>query len=393
MSNRLLVARARRLLFSTALAICSICLILAFSAWQSGLIAPWRPSRIISSQAVAQGRDFLKKGKPRRAIQAVLQIEPGDPEEPEAWAIRGMAHAALEDVASCRTDLERAWRLRRDPMTAKVLAAVYLAANESDRGLALLEAAAQIDPADFRPWYAMGDSVFRQLGRNEEAVLAFGEALRRRPSHIESRVGLIDVLLKLQKTEQAQPLLEGLRRERPLDPEVLVLAARLALAMGKQDEALRDLDQSLSLQPDLRQALALRAQSHFRARRTDKALIDVERALALDPNDLAALNLLASIQTSLGKSDQATATVARRHKVEERATRIAELCKNIHAKPDDSALRCRLAELAVESGLIPLAKQSYQAALALDPECDSARRGLLALGAASSQGSTALFPQ
>jgi tetratricopeptide (TPR) repeat protein len=374
--------RARRLLIVTAVAIGSLALTLAYSAWQSGSIASWHSGTEVSSRAIIEGRDFLRKGKHRRAIHAVSHIGSGDSEEAEAWAIRGMAYAALEDVTTARTALERAWRMKRDPMTAKVLAAIYLAANEADRGLQLLEVAAKLDPADFRPWYAIGETVFRQRGLNEEAAQAFSSALRRLPSHVKSRIGLIDVLLKLQRSEQARPLLESLRRERPDDPEVMILAVRLALVTGDQGQVEHDLDRVLSSDPDRNEALLLRAQYYFRAGRTAPALADVQRALALSPNDLAALNLLASTQTRLGQNAEAAATTARRRQVEERSARIAELSRQIAKTPDDPLLRCRLAVLAAEAGLIPLARQSYQAALALDPHCDPARQGLLALGTA-----------
>jgi tetratricopeptide (TPR) repeat protein len=371
--------RSRRLLILIAVAIGSLCLTLAYSAWQSGLIPSWRSGTDLSARAIIEGRDFLKKGKLRRAIHAVSNIRSGDSEEADAWAIRGMAYAALEDVTAARMALERAWGMKRDPMTAKVLSAIYLAADETDRGLQLLQAAAKLDPSDFRPWYAIGEMVFRRRGHNEEAAEAFSSALRRLPSHVKSRIGLIDVLLKLQRLDQVRPTLQSLRAERPDDPEVLILAVRLALATGDQGQVERDLDRVLSTDPDRSEALFLRAQYYFRAGRTDPALTDVKRALGLSPNDLAALNLLASIQSRLGQKAEASATAARRRQVEERSVRITELSRQIAKTPDDPLLRCRLAALAAEAGLFQLARQSYQAALALDPHCDPARQGLLAL--------------
>ena len=78
---------------------------------------------------------FLQTGQPRLAIVAVSAVREGTPEEAEALTIRGLALASLEEVGPARVVLERAWRLRPNAMAAKVLAAIYLGANETDRGL------------------------------------------------------------------------------------------------------------------------------------------------------------------------------------------------------------------------------------------------------------------
>ena len=182
--------------------------------------------------ALARGREYLRQGRPRRAIQAVSQIPEESPDGADALTIKGLAFASLEAVGPARQVLERAWRRRPDAMAAKVLAAIYLAANETDRGLRMLQAAAQIVPDDFRPWYAMGESVHMRRRKFDDAVLAFRESLKRLPDHLESRIGLIDALIKAHRLEEAAPLVATISRERPDDPEVLILAARLAHRFG-----------------------------------------------------------------------------------------------------------------------------------------------------------------
>ena len=155
--------------------------------------APWRYwARREEVAALARGHDYLEQGRFRHAIQAVSRIGEGSSSEAEALTIRGLAEAGLEEVARARRDLERAWSLSPNAATGAVLAAIYLSANENERGLQMLLSASRIDPQDFRPWFAMGELVYLRLRRYESAIDAFQHALERQPGHTESRLGLTE---------------------------------------------------------------------------------------------------------------------------------------------------------------------------------------------------------
>src|SRR5262249_51440933 len=208
-------------------------------------------------------------------IQVVSRIGAGSPDEAEALAIRGLAHAGLEEVAPAQQDLERAWRLRPTPIVAKVLAAIYLSAYEHERGLQMLKHASQLDPTDFPPWYAMGEAVYLRLHRYDEAIKAFQEALQRRPGHVDSRIGLADALLESHRPDEAERALEGVLTERPDEPRVLTLAAELAWEAGRHPDALPSLERVLSLDPDHRAALILHPPFRFRRGATRQAAAEL----------------------------------------------------------------------------------------------------------------------
>jgi tetratricopeptide (TPR) repeat protein len=123
----------------------------------------------------------------------------------------------------------------------------------------------------------------------------------------------------------------------------------------------------------------------FREGHLEQALADADRASRSDPTDVAALQLLGAIQAARGLKEQAAETVGRRRDVERRTGRMEELILEIQERPDEPGPRCRLGQLAREAGLESLAVQSYQAALALDPDCAQARKGLLELGVPRAQ--------
>jgi cytochrome c-type biogenesis protein CcmH/NrfG len=303
-----------------------------------------------------------------------------------------LAHAALEEVTPAQQELERAWRLRPTPIVAKVLAAIYLSAYEHERGLQMLKHASQLDPADFQPWFAMGEAVYLRLRRYDEAIKAFQEALQRRPGHVDSRIGLADALLESHRPDEAERALAGVLTERPDEPRVLTLAAELAWESGRDQDAGRYLERVLSLDPDHRDALILHARLRFRRGEARQAESEVERVCLLDPNDVAALNFLGSIQTTLGQKEQAARTLARRREVEHRKDRMEALLRTIRERPDDPEPRWRLGQLAAEAGLKPLAIRSFQIALTLASDCEPARQGLIALGWPRSQLPAATKP-
>ena len=330
--------------------------------------------------ALAVGHVHLDEGRYRQAIRSVSKVREGSPSEAEALTIRGLAEAYLDEVSPARRDLERAWRLQPNAAAARVLAAIYLSAYETERGLQMLLGASRIDPSDYRPWHAMGELVHLRLRHYEQAIEAFREALKRRPDHVESRVGLADALIKFHRPEEAGPILKGVLDERPDDPRALTLAAEVALELGRDGEAARSIGRTLAIDPDHREALVLSARLRMRQNHPREALAAAERACSLEPNDLTALGVLGSIQAALGQKEQAAGTRERRLRVEQRNQQIEGLMRTILEAPADPEPRCRLGRIAAEAGMRTLAIQSYQAALTVAPDCRPALQGLLALG-------------
>src|SRR5262249_932535 len=144
------------------------------------------------------------------------------------------------DIARARRVLERSLKLKHDqPDAAKMLAAIYLAAGDDHRGVELLEEAARWDPSDFRPWYALANA-YRGLGRLDQSVAAYGEALRRKPPEAEARaarIGRIQAELDANLPDEASADLAVVQAQTPDDPQVLALAARQARELGHLDEA------------------------------------------------------------------------------------------------------------------------------------------------------------
>lgn len=346
--------------------------------------------------AIARGEELVKKGRHRYSLAVVASVPEDGPWRADLLAVRGLALAGLGNVEPSRRALEQSLALKpNQPMVDKVLAAICFSRSEHIKGIEYLENAARLDPGDYRPWYAIGEA-FVRLGRSDEAARAFRYALARKRDHVESRIGLLSVLVVTRPPEESAHLLADLITSRPEDPKVQLLAAWHARAEGRAALAREHVEKAVALDPDMVEAVVLRAQLNRAAGRTGPAQADAERALELDPNNLQALNLLAQLQAAQGKTGESRATLSRHRRALERSEQIRKLTGQIEERPRDPEPRWRLGQVAAESGLNHLAAQSFQAALAIDPHCPQALQGLAALGSLGERPdpprSTALLP-
>jgi tetratricopeptide (TPR) repeat protein len=295
--------------------------------------------------------------------------------------VAGLALAHLEQYRSARLALERSLKLQpKQPMAAKVLAALHLSMGDSAQGLDCLRKAAELSPTDFRPWFTMGQ-VYFDLGETDQAASAYREAIRRNGRDVDSRLGLIESLLTLGRGEEASLVVAETMVLDPNRARLLGLAARQARDSGRNDEAIALADRALTIDPDEIDALFVRAHIRHDSGHSEQALADVERVVAINPNQLAGLYLLVQIESRLGLNDRAARTAERRRLASERRIRMDSLTREIANHPNDPEPRWRLGLAAIEGNQHMLAFNCFQAALALNPDYRPARESLAALNA------------
>jgi tetratricopeptide (TPR) repeat protein len=331
---------------------------------------------------VKRARHYLDQGRSDLALRETSRISEERPGAAEGLTVAAQALLMRGSISPARRALERSLGMKPDqPDAAKMLAAIYLSAGDGQRGIVLLRKAAELDDADFRPWFAMG-KVYHDLGRLQESSDAYAEALRRSPPAAESqeaRIGRVRALLDNKQAEQASLDLEILRSESPQDPQVLALAARQALALGLADKA-KDLAASaLALDSTEFDALLVRARLHFLSHEPGSAIADLEAACKSRPNDVAALQLLMQTQTNLGMLKEASRTQERVERSRNRIVLMDRLSRRISERPDDPEPRWSMGQAAMDAKMYTLAYQCFQAALDLDPKYTPAREAIESL--------------
>jgi tetratricopeptide (TPR) repeat protein len=359
--------------------IAQVVLVLALAGTLALLVWALSHRRAGHWNAVARARTYLDRGQPDLALKALSGIRDLGPGSAEALTLAARALLMQGSISAARLALERSLKMEpQQPDAAKMLAAIYLASGDGERGLLLLEQAARFDPADFRPWYAMG-KVHHDLGRLEESAEAYAQALKRSPPASEareSRLGRIRALLDDNRAGDAAADLAKAREQAPDDSEVLALAAGQARDLGQLDEATALANRALGGDPENFDALLVRARIRFLSRSPLDALADLEKAVQINPNKVAALQLLLQVQTSLGKTAEAAQTNAQAHRTRERIVLMDQLAKAIHQRPNDPEPRHRMGRAALDGKMYVLAYQSFQAALDLDSNFKPAREAL-----------------
>jgi tetratricopeptide (TPR) repeat protein len=162
-------------------------------------------------------------------------------------------------------DLERALRfaldaLKQDPALAKASNTLAILQHRAGRTIQAIEAAQAAISAD--PNMAEGHmtlaSLYRARRRPKRAADAYRRALEIDPASHPALTGLAETLRETGDAEGALNAYREIRRLRPGDPEVHKSIAATLVYAGKPEEAAREADRSLTLQPDNLTALKIR---------------------------------------------------------------------------------------------------------------------------------------
>jgi tetratricopeptide (TPR) repeat protein len=333
-------------------------------------------------QEVARARYFLGRGRPDRAFEAVAGIRDENPGAAEGLTIAARSLLMQGGISTAKRALERSLKIKPDQAeAAKMLAAIYLASGDGLGGVDLLKKAAKLEPADFRPWYAMG-KVYYDLGAFEKSAACYAEALKRSPPEAEaneSRIDRIRALLDGHQPERAVDELRVVRSRSPDDPALMALAARQAHDSGRLDEALALSERVLAGDPRNLDALVTRARVRSISRQPQAALHDLTEAIKLNPHHIGALQLCMQTQKQLGLNKEAAASQALADGERERALLMDRLAWAITNHPDDPRPRWLMGQAAMDGDMYTLAHACFQAALDLDPNYKPARDALKTL--------------
>jgi len=135
-----------------------------------------------------KGRALLGQGLPLRALDPLLTAKYLDPQRADVQRLVGLS-CTLTSQWGCAEDAYRA-AIVLVPEDAELhleLGRVYnLAGSETwDRALWHFEKSAGLDPALAAPWFERA-SIEEELGKRQEAMAHYGEAIAREPRHCPS---------------------------------------------------------------------------------------------------------------------------------------------------------------------------------------------------------------
>ncbi len=167
----------------------------------------------------------------------------------------------------------------------------------SSAALLALAAACSSDPIAQRDEYYKSAQEYLAAGKLDEASIQFLNAIRADESYVPARMGLVEVL---EKTGRIQNAVVELRRVLDIDKdnkEARLRLGRYFLLAGTQEpslfeEARKMAEEVLALDPNNTEALILLGNSYAGQQNFEKSIETLQRVLEEDPNNLQAhLNL------------------------------------------------------------------------------------------------------
>lgn len=217
------------------------------------------------------------------------------PDEPEVYLQRGRIWLQLDEFDAAEADFLTALELQPDLAPAYLeLGRMWLLLNELDDALSDFTKAIELIPDDPRPYQARG-TIFLQLGQPWEAMKDFQRALELDPTEPAFYYMAATAYQELREWEAS---LAAYTTALELDPDnfslytgrarVHRLVGNEAMMNGEAEkaeqafrQALADLDQALSLAPEVHDVLLDRAHIWRHLQEHDRAWDDYTRALEL----------------------------------------------------------------------------------------------------------------
>jgi len=192
-----------------------------------------------------------------------------------------------------------------------------------------------------------------QLGRLQEAEIAYQEILKKAPNHFDT-LNLLGVLYGQHgQHSQAMELLRRAVKINPRHAEAYSNLGNVQFEIGMFQDALSSFDRALNLMPRYPNALCNRGNALKSMRRYDDALASYNRALSFAPNHLAALINRGNLLQDMGQDQDALANYEAALTIQPNAANV--LCNYSHLQHRlgniPAALQAAIRALAIEESL------------------------------------------
>jgi tetratricopeptide (TPR) repeat protein len=295
--------------------------------------------------AFLKGRFHLARQEFENAVDRFDLVIRENPRNAAAHHFRALAHSGRGEDRLVRQDLVRAVELDPRLLEARVLlAGVFLRERNQDLAAQQIDAALEIAPQDVRVLMLHGglkllqrdpraaEQVYRKIietnpgyapayvqlgrtldvmGKRQEAMASFKQALERNPMQTDALGLIVAQLVRDQKYDEALKACEKQREAVEGAPNALariqVLEGNIFLAKQDTVSAETRFREAIETDPDLASPYLALAQIYAREKRFDQAISEYESILEKDPNYLAGYVAIGSIYDLQGEGEKAEA--------------------------------------------------------------------------------------
>jgi tetratricopeptide (TPR) repeat protein len=266
--------------------------------------------------ALVKRASFLSHSKPDECIADLSTVIDRNRNNTEAWLLRGICWRVIQDFDRSLADLNMACRLQSGdyrPWLERGRALLEL--QRSDDAISDLSEAEQLSPSNAECRYQLA-LAFHQLDNVPAMEANLRKAIELDPAHAPARLALAELNASLGNHEEALAQLQdvaveydGKKNDNAADEDVAFRLqtekARLLAATGKDEDALRELNELLNRKPADAATLQLRAEVLHRLNRTQEAVEDYSRLISVHATPEAFLLERARLQLQSGQLDKA----------------------------------------------------------------------------------------
>ena len=183
-------------------------------------------------------------------------------------------------------------------------AQVYVFLGKHEEALAAYNQAMQMDPY-YSEYYNESANLLQQLGRHEAAVANYDKAIRYSAPYPEVYYNKAVCHSRMGQLQQALEAFAHSEELNPLQPELYLARAEVLDELCRTDDAYADYSKAIELAPDSITARVNRAVLCYNRADFTQALADMDHAIAIDPDETSHYENRAAIYEALGHAELA----------------------------------------------------------------------------------------
>jgi tetratricopeptide (TPR) repeat protein len=190
---------------------------------------------------------LLQMDRYEEAAQQYGRMVEQDPENPEAWRLRGLSLVRLSRFEESLASYDKAVALK--PASALAWCnrgSVLLSLGRAEEALASCDRAIQASPDYMPPWIAKGQAQ-ADLGRFEEAAGSFSSAIALDPGNVLAHVHLSAALLELKRFDAALVEAKTAVALDEQEPAAWIMEGFALASLNRNSEALRSLERAIAI--------------------------------------------------------------------------------------------------------------------------------------------------
>lgn len=257
------------------------------------------------------GSAFQRGGQPELAATYLQRAQQAAPESADVLVQLALSRSSIGDIAGAQRDAQRL--LASDPGAARnqlLAGVVALRAGRAAEALAAADKALGASPGNVEAFKLKGGAQMA-LGDLKGAEATLRTAVDKTPQSADLRRSLAEILVARRDFSGAQAEIKTLFEANAGDVPTMLIAARLATAEGKADQALDWLKRATLAAPQNGRARIAEIGALVAAGRKDQALAAATAAEQALPRDPAVLRAAGGARIVAGQPREAVATFTR----------------------------------------------------------------------------------